>query len=204
LSSQSAGAAQALVEELLSVRADSAQLLGGDLGDAAPIAALAAAAQARWGRLHALVNNASSYFPTPLGAIAGAQLDDLLGSNLRAPLLLTQACAPLFSVDAAVVNLLDTQTPRPQPPYAVYHAAKAGLWSLTESLATCCGRSMAASTTRGRHANFRAFRSAASVARSRSPALCASCCRRTPPTSPAQSCRSMADCGCDERVRRAA
>ncbi len=131
----STGAAQALVEELLSVRADSAQLLGGDLGDAAPIAALAAAAQARWGRLHALVNNASSYFPTPLGAIAGAQLDDLLGSNLRAPLLLTQACAPLFSVDAAVVNLLDTQTPRPQPPYAVYHAAKAGLWSLTESLA---------------------------------------------------------------------
>src|SRR3546814_1802240 len=62
-------------------------------------------------------------------------LDDLLASNLRAPLLLTQACVKHFGDGAAVINLLDVQTRQPLPPYAAYHAAKAGLWSLTESLA---------------------------------------------------------------------
>src|SRR3546814_2142212 len=58
-----------------------------------------------------------------------------LASNLRAPLLLTQACVKHFGDGAAVINLLDVQTRQPLPPYAAYHAAKAGLWSLTESLA---------------------------------------------------------------------
>lgn len=132
---RSGAEAQALVAALNAARADSAQLLLADLGDPAAIVALAEAAQARWSRLDALVNNASSYYPTPLGAIEARSLDDLLGTNLRAPLLLTQACAPFFGARAAVVNVIDTQVPRPQPPYAAYFAAKAGLWSLTETLA---------------------------------------------------------------------
>jgi pteridine reductase len=131
----SADDARTLVDELNRTRAGSAELQLADLADSATIAPLAAAAHARWRRLDALVNNASSYFPTPFGTIGNAQLDDLLASNLRAPLLLAQACAPLFGDGAAIVNIVDVQTPRPQPPYAAYHAAKAGLWSLTESLA---------------------------------------------------------------------
>ncbi|NKF21963.1 SDR family oxidoreductase [Solimonas marina] len=127
--------AAALVEALCVARAGSASLLIADLADPAAIAALAHDAHRIWGRLDALVNNASSYFPTPVGSIEAAQLDDLLASNLRAPLLLTQACRPHFAPGAAVVNIIDTQTPRPQPPHSAYFAAKAGLWSLTESLA---------------------------------------------------------------------
>ncbi|MGH8447007.1 MAG: SDR family oxidoreductase [Solimonas sp.] len=127
--------AQALVDALNAARADSARLATADLGDATAIAALAGRAHGAWGRLDALVNNASSYYPTPLAGLQPAQIDELLASNLRAPLLLTQACAALFGAAAAVVNIVDTQVWHPQPGYAAYYAAKAGLWSLTETLA---------------------------------------------------------------------
>lgn len=127
--------AQALVDALNAARADSARLLAADLGDAAALPRLADAAHAAWGRLDALVNNASSYFATPLGTLSAARLDELLASNLRAPLLLTQACARHFGADAAVVNIVDAQLWHPQPGYPAYYAAKAGLWSLTETLA---------------------------------------------------------------------
>lgn len=132
---RSAHEAQALVDELNARRADSAALQLADLANSAALAPLADAAHARWQRLDALVNNASSYFATALGTIDDVQLDDLLASNLRAPLLLTQACVKHFGEHAAIINLLDVQTRQPLPPYAAYHAAKAGLWSLTESLA---------------------------------------------------------------------
>ncbi|NGY04770.1 SDR family oxidoreductase [Solimonas terrae] len=132
---RSVAEAQALVDELNRERAASAVLQLADLADPTRLAPLAEAAHGRWRRLDALVNNASSYFQTPWGTIDDAQLEELFASNLRAPLLLAQACAPRFGAGAAIVNILDTQTPRPQPPYAAYHAAKAGLWSLTESLA---------------------------------------------------------------------
>lgn len=127
--------AQTLVQQLNAQRADSAQLLIADLADSDAIATLARDAHARWRRLDALVNNASSYFETPLETIDDAQLDDLFASNLRAPLRLIQACRLLFMPGAAIVNILDAQTARPRPPHTSYFAAKAGLWSLTESLA---------------------------------------------------------------------
>src|SRR3546814_7168935 len=83
----SADEAQALVDELNVLRPDSAMLQLADLADSATLAPLADAAHARWRRLDALVNNASSYFATAFGTIDDAQLDDLLASNLRAPLL---------------------------------------------------------------------------------------------------------------------
>lgn len=132
---RSADEAQALVDELNDLRSDSAMLQLADLADSATLVPLADAAHARWRRLDALVNNASSYFATAFGTIDDAQLDNLLASNLRAPLLLTQACVQHFGDGASVINLLDVQTRQPLPPYAAYHAAKAGLWSLTESLA---------------------------------------------------------------------
>lgn len=131
----SAGEAQALAVELEAVRPQSAHTLPADLADATALTTLAQQAHARWGRLDALVNNASVYYPTPFGQISAAQFDDLAASNLRAPLLLTQACAPLMSDGAAIVNIVDALARRPARGFAPYHAAKSGLWTLTEALA---------------------------------------------------------------------
>nr|WP_248679658.1 pteridine reductase [Sinimarinibacterium sp. CAU 1509] len=132
---RSMDAATALTAELCAQRADSAVALPADLSDAAAIDSLAQRAAGQWSRLDALVNNASSYYPTPVGQINALQIDDLVSSNLRAPLLLTQACVPHMGDGGAIVNIVDTQVPHPQSGYAPYFAAKAGLWSLTETLA---------------------------------------------------------------------
>lgn len=131
----SADEANALMKELDAQRAQSAQALQADLADAAALDKLARLARAQWGRLDALINNASGYYPTPWGQITAAQFDDLAASNLRAPLLLTQACAPLMNAGAAVVNIVDALARQPAPGFAPYYAAKSGLWTLTEAMA---------------------------------------------------------------------
>jgi pteridine reductase len=83
-----------------------------------------------------LVNNASTFYPTPIGEITLAQWDDLTGTNLRAPLFLSQAAAPaLRATGGCIVNLVDIHAQRPLKRHPVYCAAKAGLWMLTQSLA---------------------------------------------------------------------
>lgn len=124
-----------LAARLNARRADSAAVLQADLADDAAVAWLAVAAHARWGRLDALVNNASGYQRTPMGSITPAVFDALIASNFKAPLLLTQACLPLFGAQAAVVNILDTLARHARPGFAPYNAAKSALWSLTETLA---------------------------------------------------------------------
>lgn len=131
----SASEAQALAVELEAARPQSTQVLQADLADAQALIKLAQQAHARWGRLDALVNNASVYYPTPFGQVSAAQFDDLAASNLRAPLLLTQACAPLMGDGAAVVNIVDALAHRPARGFTAYHAAKSGLWTLTEAMA---------------------------------------------------------------------
>lgn len=132
---RSSGAeARALEKQLNRLRSNSATSLRANLLSVAAVEKLAEAAHARWGRLDALVNNASSYFKTPLGSITEDQFDDLLGSNLKAPLFLTQACARLMK-QGAVVNIADIHAAMPMKHHAVYCAAKAGLVSLTENLA---------------------------------------------------------------------
>jgi pteridine reductase len=128
-------AALELATRLNAQRPDSAEALAADLRDAAAIEALAHTAHARWQRLDALVNNASSYHRTPLGSITAAQIDELTASNLRAPLLLTQACVPLLGDGGGVVNIVDALLHKPMRGFAPYYAAKAGLASLTETLA---------------------------------------------------------------------
>lgn len=82
------------------------------------------------------MNNASSFFPTPLGSIDQAAWDDLVGSNFKAPLFLTQAAAPhLRAANGAVVNITDIHAERPLAGYPLYCAAKAGLLGLTRALA---------------------------------------------------------------------
>lgn len=132
---RSSGAeARGLEKEMNRVRPDSAHSLRANLLSLTAVEKLAEQAHARWGRLDALVNNASSYFKTPVGSISEEHFDDLIGSNLKAPLFLTQACAKLMK-QGAVVNIADIHAGQPMKHHAVYCAAKAGLVSLTENLA---------------------------------------------------------------------
>jgi pteridine reductase len=126
----------ALVAELESARPGSTLALQADLADTAATAALVPAILARFGRLDALVNNASSFYPTPLGGIEEAQFDDLMATNARAPLFLAQAAAPaLRESRGAIVNLVDIYADRPIPRYLPYCMAKAALVALTYGLA---------------------------------------------------------------------
>lgn len=125
-----------LEAEMNAQRAGSALKLKGDL--LAPIApqALVGAALERYRRLDVLVNNASSFYPTPLGGIEAGHWEDLVGSNLRAPLFLAQAAAPhLAKTGGVIVNITDIHAERPLKGYVVYSIAKAGLAALTRALA---------------------------------------------------------------------
>jgi pteridine reductase len=128
--------AVALVKELNAVRAASAAAVKADL--LAPVAprALIGAAMSAFGRLDLLVNNASAFYPVKVGAIEASHWEELMGSNLRAPLFLSQEAAPELSKnEGAIVNIVDIHAERPLRGYAVYSVAKAGLAALTRSLA---------------------------------------------------------------------
>lgn len=129
-------AATALADELNRLRADTAVCHGADLADIDALPALVDAAISRFGRLDALVNNASSFFSTPLGSIDAAAWDDLMASNLKAPLFLAQSASlHLIASGGCIVNITDIHAERPLPNHAVYCAAKAGLLGLTRALA---------------------------------------------------------------------
>ena len=129
-------AADALVAEFEAARAGSGLAIGADLHDADRLPALVEAALGRFGRLDVLVNNASTFYPTPVGTITHAQFDDLVGTNLRAPLFLSQAAAPaLRATQGLIINMVDIHGRRPLKAHPVYSAAKAGLVMLTRSLA---------------------------------------------------------------------
>jgi pteridine reductase len=132
----SAADAERLTAELNSARRDSAITLPGDLMDLDALPGLVDATLQRFGRLDVLVNNASTFYATPVGSITPAQWDDLVGTNLRAPLFLSQAAAPaLRSARGLIINMADIHGERPLREHPVYCAAKAGLAMLTRSLA---------------------------------------------------------------------
>ena len=133
---EAGGAAQALVDEMNAVRIGSAICLQADLLDSKACSTLVEKSASHFGRLDALVNNASSFFATPLGSIGESDWQDLVGSNMKAPLFLTQAGAPyLRQTRGAVVNITDIHAERPLAAYPLYCAAKAGLLGLTRALA---------------------------------------------------------------------
>jgi pteridine reductase len=133
---RSASQAEALVGELNATRAASAIALCGDLLEVARLGELVRATTAAFGQLDILVNNASTFYPTPVGEITEAHWDDLLGSNLKAPLFLSQAAAPALRLShGLILNIVDIHGMRPLRRYPVYGVAKAGLIMLTRSLA---------------------------------------------------------------------
>ncbi len=125
-----------LEAELNALRAGSARRFPGDLLAAGAPEALVQAVAARLGRLDALVNNASIFYPTPVGRIEARHWDELMGSNVRVPLFLAQAAAPhLMANQGAIVNIVDIHAERPLKRYPLYSAAKAALAGLTRALA---------------------------------------------------------------------
>lgn len=132
----SATDANELCAQLNQTRAQSAQAIKADLALTEEVAALAQAAESIWQRLDLLVNNASAFYPTPLGEITDEAWDDLMASNLKAPLFLSQALAPaLKKTGGCIINLADIHALRPLKDHSVYCAAKAANLMLTRSLA---------------------------------------------------------------------
>jgi pteridine reductase len=117
-------------------RPDSAKIFRADLAARNEPEALIDAVTDWSGRLDILINNASTFYPTPLGTITDEQWSELVGSNLKAPLFLSQAAIPhLRSSRGVIVNIIDIHAKRPLRDHAVYGSAKAGLAMLTRSLA---------------------------------------------------------------------
>jgi pteridine reductase len=126
----------ALIAELEHARASSTFALQADLDDADALAPLVAKTVERFGRLDALVNNASAFYPTPIGAATRAQWDDLFAANARAPFFLSQAAAPhLAKQRGAIVNLVDIYADNPLAAHPIYSMSKAALAAMTKALA---------------------------------------------------------------------
>lgn len=136
----SADTMQALCRELEDIRAHSTLSVRADLIDCDALPGLIDQAIERFGRLDALINNASAYYATPLGEATPAQWDELFAANARAPFFLSQAAAPyLRKSRGAIVNITDIYAERPLPDHTVYCASKAALVMMTRSLAQALG-----------------------------------------------------------------
>ena len=138
---RSAADADQLAAELNRSRAGSAFTIAADMRDISAVERMAARVLERSGnKLDVLVNNASNFYPTPIGTITLEQWDDLFGSNLKAPLFLSQALVPaLRAARGVIVNIVDVHAQRPLRDHPVYGPAKAGLAMLTRSLAKDLG-----------------------------------------------------------------
>ena len=128
--------ARALQAELNLQRPNSVAIIQGDLLNIASIPNLIRETVNRFGRLDVLINNASTYYASEIGDIDEAKWHDLMGSNLKAPLFLSQAAAvELRKNYGCIVNITDMHVERPKKGYIIYSVAKAGLVTLTKSLA---------------------------------------------------------------------
>ncbi len=132
----SAAAADALAATLNAVRADSAITVQADLLQTETLAAVVERVVSTYGRLDALVNNASTFYKTLVADFTEADWVALMGSNLKAPLFLSQAAAPHLKASVGcIVNITDIHAERPMAEYLIYNVAKAGLRGLTHALA---------------------------------------------------------------------
>jgi len=131
-----AAEARALQTELNAKRGNSIALAQADLLKVTAASELIKAAVKEFGRLDAIINNASSFYPTAIGEITAKEWDDLVGTNLKAPLFLAQAAAPeLRKSHGCIVNIIDIHAELPMKNHTVYTAAKGGLLALTRALA---------------------------------------------------------------------
>ena len=132
--------AGALTAELEAIRPGSTLVLQAELAEVDALPALVDTTLARYGRLDALINNASAFYPTPVGSASTAQWNELFASNAQAPFFLAQAAVPaLRETHGAIVNLVDVYAERPLANHPIYCMAKAALAAMTRSLALDLG-----------------------------------------------------------------
>ncbi len=132
----SAGAANELVSHLNSLREKSANSVQGDLLDIGGIPSLIDQCIEHFGRLDALINNASSFYPTPIELLEEDFWNDLIGSNLKAPAFLAKSAAKhLRDTGGTIINIVDIHARNPMANHPIYCSAKAGLEMLTKALA---------------------------------------------------------------------
>ena len=132
--------AQLLQKELNEIRENSVVLIQSDLLHTTKLKPLVKQACSAWGRLDVLINNASSFYATPIGDVSEDHWDELLGSNLKAPFFLSQAAANTLAENkGCIINITDIHADRPLKTYSVYSVAKAGLVMLTKALARDLG-----------------------------------------------------------------
>jgi pteridine reductase len=133
---QSRSETEALAQTFNQRRPDSAITLQADLNNTDALVELASLASGHWARLDVLINNASAFYPTPLGKVTSEAWDDLLGSNLKAPFFLAQALIPaLKQQQGCIINIADIYAEKPLKEHPVYSIAKAGNLMLTKALA---------------------------------------------------------------------
>ena len=126
--------AEALAEQLNQQRSHSAHCLKADLTNSNDVQALATAAEKQWGHIDALINNASTFYPTPLNTSTEDDWDALFDSNVRGPFFLSQALTPTLSErKGCIVNLVDIHSEKPKAEHTIYSMAKASVvrWSLS-------------------------------------------------------------------------
>lgn len=126
----------ALSAELEARRANSTLALQAELAEIENLPKLIDAVVARYGRLDGIVNNASTFYPTPIGSVTGQQWNELFASNAQAPFFLAQAAAPhLRSARGSIVSIVDIYAQHPLAQHPVYSMAKAALAAMTRALA---------------------------------------------------------------------
>lgn len=125
-----------LQSELNALRKNSVILVQADLLETIKLKAIIKSCIEQWGRLDILINNASSFYPTPIGKVSERDWDDLIGSNMKAPFFLSQAAAPyLEQQKGCIISIVDIHAERPMEGHSVYNMAKAGLAMLVKTLA---------------------------------------------------------------------
>lgn len=125
-----------LQSELNEKRHNSVVLVQADLLDISKLKAIIKNCIEQWGKLDILINNASSFYPTPIGKVTEKDWDDLIGSNMKAPFFLSQAAAPyLQEQNGCIVNIVDIHAQRPMQGHSIYNMAKAGLAMQVKTLA---------------------------------------------------------------------
>lgn len=125
-----------LQSELNKKRSNSVILIQADLLETIKLKGIISKSIEQWGRLDILINNASSFYPTPMGSVTENDWDDLIGSNMKAPFFLSQEAAPyLEKQQGCIINIVDIHAQRPMEGHSVYNMAKAGLAMLVKTLA---------------------------------------------------------------------
>jgi len=125
-----------LQTELNDKRNNSVILIQAELLETVKLKGIITKSIEQWGRLDILINNASSFYPTPMGTVTENDWDDLIGSNMKAPFFLSQAAAPhLEKQNGCIINIVDIHAQRPMEGHSVYNMAKAGLAMLVKTLA---------------------------------------------------------------------